>query len=396
MKVMFIQDAIAHFFVTVVCFFLFAAVLATGTVSAAFVAEWNEDIVFGNEGPSSPRITLPLFDAQNLRRDNNTTRCGEAPIFPVGEQTLVTMRTAAGAQRKFVLYIPKAYAQRKNSAVALKLLFHGLNERCDSFLNATGFVALAEKDGYILASLCGSWGFLGVGWNSGTCCGFFSDQSPDDFDFARSVVDLVATGTCVDREKVMAVGFSNGGMMAEVLGCREPSLFRVVASVSGVVELRPGNEGGLEACARDIRTNNTVGRRPSVLLVHGELDLVVPVGGNRLLGFPPLKMNTENWAQINGCNKNANVTIATKNYTNELYAHCDSSAAGKHDRLSNLWRRVKNTVDKYFWRSSPENLRLSIVEVVHALNVGHAWPADEEFNTTHYIYEFGKRVFSSY
>ncbi|RNF19960.1 putative CDC16 [Trypanosoma conorhini] len=373
---------------------LLLALVAARVGGASVVAEWDPETAEGRGARSARLAALPQLDATRWANKGGH-RCGATPAFPVNRQVLVKVRTTTG-ERQFVLYVPPAYTQRGNSKVALQLLFHGLNDNCGRFLNTTGFVEHANRDGFIVASLCGSVGFVGVGWNSGTCCGFTSPDSPNDFEFAEKVVEVVAAGACVDPAKVMAVGFSNGAMMAEVLGCEKPKVVRAVASVGGIVELRPGNEAGLEACGRDIRADNPDGRRPSVLMVHGNLDLIVPVGGDKLLGFPPLKDNVAAWANFNGCGDNANVTFNTPKYTNEVYVDCDSAAATSEPRMRRYLLRARTAVTGYLTGQNVASLRRSIVEIVHAIYSGHSWPEDDEFSTTDYIYEFGKRVFSSY
>nr|CCC51943.1 conserved hypothetical protein, fragment [Trypanosoma vivax Y486] len=286
--------------------------------------------------PTSARLasTMQQVDATGWDLQRAPSTCGGEPSFPVGKQTLVRVKDGSGTERTFIIYVPNSYLQRNGSKVALKVLFHGLNDDCGNFLDGTGFTEHVDRDGYIIASACGSLGILGVGWNAGTCCGFSSPDSPDDFAFTKLLVDTVAAGACVDREKVIAVGFSNGAMMAEVLACRLPHVVRAVVSVGGVVELRPGNAEGLMECAREILENPS-GCRSSVLMVHGKLDNIVPING-----YDFLTSTTPTVAQ-GGC-------------------------------------------------------RNSIIEIVYALNQGHVWPSDDEFSTTEYAYEFGKRVFGRY
>ncbi|KEG10562.1 hypothetical protein DQ04_03561000 [Trypanosoma grayi] len=194
----------------------------------------------------------------------------------------------------------------------------------------------------------------------------------------------------------MAIGFSNGAMMVEVLACHKPTVFRAVASVSGIVELRPGNDAGLEACGRAILVNNTEGLRTSVLMVHGNHDMLVPVGGNSFLGFPPLQDNVAGWANFNGCNEATDVTINASRYRNLIYSDCDSGADVWETRVRRYVRRIKDVVVGHLTGRHAADLRHSVVEIVHALQGGHEWPEDDEFSTTDYVHAFGARVFSGY
>jgi len=65
-------------------------------------------------------------------------------------------------------------------------------------------------------------------------------------------------------------------VQAETLACEAPDVFRAVASVSGVVELRPGNDAGLAQCDYDY---GNISSPLSVINIHGTLDFLVPWTG---------------------------------------------------------------------------------------------------------------------
>jgi len=72
----------------------------------------------------------------------------------------------------------------------------------------------------------------------------------------------------LDESKLALVGFSQGTMMALHVGLRRP---RAPAAILGFSGLLIGPERLSEAAARDGR-----GRPPSILLVHGEQDPLIP------------------------------------------------------------------------------------------------------------------------
>ncbi|KAK7200548.1 Esterase PHB depolymerase [Novymonas esmeraldas] len=254
---------------------------------------------------------------------------GNASRLPRGQQTVVTFTTAAGDEREAVVYVPESYpaapldGAAASTPVAMMVLFHGLNDNCKHFLDATGFLPFADRDGFVIASVCGSQGYLGTAWNAGMCCGFSNDK-PDDVGLAKQVVTELSKSVCVDRQRVMAVGFSNGAMLAEVLACEAPGHFRAAVSIGGVVELRPGNAAGLEKCTAALANTSTTDRT-SLLMVHGTADVMVPWGGNSLLGFPSITANLEAWAERNGCGDETNTTISTPTYSNTIYARCHAA-----------------------------------------------------------------------
>ncbi|KAF8291145.1 hypothetical protein TcYC6_0123830 [Trypanosoma cruzi] len=368
-------------------------VLATAKVFAErLMAGWDPFAVAEEEGLLKQLNSLPQFNAKSWLKEGASSRGGK-PTVPVNTQVVVNVPTATG-ERRFVLYVPDSYMQNGNSTAALQLYFHGLNDQCDRFLNAINVIEHAKKTGFVLASLCGSEGAIGTAWNAGTCCGFFSEKQPDDFDFAEKVVESVSASLGVHFTRVMAVGFSNGAMMAEGLGCRKPKLIRAVVSVGGVVVLRPGNEAGLNECSRALRTDNEEGYRPSVLMVHGNLDVVVPMDGDRFLGFPPLDANLRSWAESNGCKK-APKTLNTSNYETRVYTDCTSVSDEFDSRMKSYWIRAKSAIKEGLNGQKISSARQSIVEFVLALQEGHSWPSDKEFSTTEHIFDFAQRVFFS-
>lgn len=354
---------------------------------------------------------------------------------------------------------------------ALVLQFHGLNDECARFMNHTGFLDAAEREGFVVASACGTTGLLGVAWNAGTCCGFLHG-GPHDVEFAHIIVDTLMHGRVVparagtahaltavsaavtpdetsghstasrkawqhmrrmfspshgmrrmidaqrrpsagkrsrdeqrqraqaglllaiDPTRVMAMGFSNGGMLAEVLGCTAPSRFAAVVSISGVVEMVPGNAAGLRACDAAMVANTSEGhntsQRPSVLMVHGDADVMVPWGGNRLLGFPPMPDNVAGWARRNNCTGEPRVTINTTSFVNSRYADCAVvSAANESAAVPPPHGYHTDAVDR---PAGPT----STVEVVRVRGGHHQWYETDEFSTEQYILQFGRRAFGHY
>eukprot|EP00759_Apiculatamorpha_spiralis_P015163 PhF_6_TR21890/c0_g1_i1/m.31086/K03932/lpqC; polyhydroxybutyrate depolymerase len=268
--------------------------------------------------------------------------------IPSGQITSRSIQRPEGT-REYRVYVPTNY---KNTApVPLVYSFHGLNDNCDNFITATGLNTYADSVGYILVAPCGSFGLLGVGWNSGTCCGFSAD-SPDDVAFTRAILADIQANLCINPGKIFSTGFSNGAMMSEILGCVASDIFSAVVSVSGVVELRPGNSDGLTACDTAYAKAN---RNTGVLNVHGNLDFLVPWTGDALLGFPDIPTDMADWAKREGCTTGPTQTFSRGAFSNQVWTGCKG---GK------------------------------IVELVKNNGGGHTWPMSKDFDTTTYIVDF--------
>lgn len=285
--------------------------------------------------------------------------------YPSGKKTKQTITgfDASGKKRNYHVVVPSSYDNSK--PVPLHITYHGLNAPCTlpggTYWNLKDE---AEKRGYILVAPCGSNGdgglgpggvipvSMGIGWNSGTCCGFSKNSTTDDFAFTREILKDVQSKLCVDPEAIWASGFSNGAMMSEVLACEMGDVFKAVASVSGVVELQPGNDGGLKACdaAVDGKT-----KRAAVVNVHGDLDPMVPWQSDPVAGFPAIPKDMQAWADRSGCKTGPETIFEQGKYTIQRWSDC------MDDTQFDL---VKNH------------------------GGSHSWPSDSIFDTTSYIHDF--------
>eukprot|EP01083_Nonionella_stella_P159708 521298_1 len=253
-------------------------------------------------------------------------------------------------QREWHIYVPTQYTS--STSVPLLLLFHGLNDECGRFIQNTGFIPYAERDNFIIISVCGTRGREGIGFNAGTCCGFPADSTTNDIAFASWLVHNTSALLCITEEEVFISGFSNGAFMAEVVACNASEIFRASASISGVVELRPGNQRGLAQCDKEY---NSAPHYTSLLNVHGTSDPLVPFAGDPVLGFPPIHDDIQRWYDRNRCTGNYSVTLKNDKYSNQLYSDC-----------------AHNTE----------------IELVMHYGGTHEWPEDQYFNTTDYIMQF--------
>jgi polyhydroxybutyrate depolymerase len=143
------------------------------------------------------------------------------------------------------------------------------SQRSESALNMD---AIAERRGFIVAYLNGTpvTRFLGdqmLGWNAGGgCCGQPAKNDVDDVAYIKGAVGDLVGKYGVERDRVFAIGHSNGAMMAQRLAC-ETSLFAAVVAVSGQLNLDTS------------RCQAAAGRR--ILAIHGADDRNVPIDGGR-------------------------------------------------------------------------------------------------------------------
>jgi polyhydroxybutyrate depolymerase len=135
---------------------------------------------------------------------------------------------------------------------------------------------VADAEGFVVAY---PYGFGSLrNWNAGDCCGFSpAEMARDDVGFLDDVIEHVAGSVCVDRSRIYATGFSNGGFMAHRLACETADLFAAFAPVSA------GN--GAPACAPS--------RPVPVIGFHGDGDTVIRYGTG--------EAGMRGWVERNGC-----------------------------------------------------------------------------------------------
>ncbi len=134
---------------------------------------------------------------------------------------------------------------------------------------------------------------IGVGtssaWNAGTCCSPATLLQTNDIRFISRLIDSIENQFQVDKSRVWAFGFSNGGMMAYRLGCE------ISDQITGV---------GVGAGAFTIGDCNPT-KKFSVIHIHGDLDDDVPLNGGGRYNTRSAVFSIEFVAQALGCTKDA-------------------------------------------------------------------------------------------
>jgi polyhydroxybutyrate depolymerase len=134
----------------------------------------------------------------------------------------------AGVAREFLIHVPSGYDNQ--TAVSLVLNFHGATSNAEQQRSLFSQMdATSDAEGFIVVYPQG----VGDSWNAGACCGDAASQGVDDVGFARALVEYMAARACIDRKRVYATGFSNGGRMSYRLGCEAADVFAAIAPVAG-------------------------------------------------------------------------------------------------------------------------------------------------------------------
>lgn len=190
-----------------------------------------------------------------------------------------------GVERRINVFIPPSY-DFDGEAVPLVLALHGAGGTGAGLASFSGFNELADEQGFIVVYPDG----VNRAWN---------DARPDarilqidDVRFLSLVIDFMGRELHIDPDRVYAVGYSMGGMMAFRLGCQLRDKITAVASVASTF---PAYQ--LDSCL--------FAAPVPVMVVQGTEDPVVPAEGYRDRYGNRMMMSVDEtmryWSQTNDC-----------------------------------------------------------------------------------------------
>jgi polyhydroxybutyrate depolymerase len=188
----------------------------------------------------------------------------------------------------------------------LILNFHGYSDGPEEQAGFSLMSDHAVQEGYVVAYPRGTGALKG--WNAGACCGTAASSGIDDVAFAEALIDEIAATACIDRSRVYAVGYSNGGFLSHRLACELSDKIAGIASVAGVM--------GISTC-------NPLRSIP-VMQIHGTADSIVPYLGSLATGFPSVDATMEDWRQRSGCSEQTVTSYAQGDATCVAWEGCDS------------------------------------------------------------------------
>ena len=200
---------------------------------------------------------------------------------------------SGGVERCYYLYSPPDYDPAQEMPVVIS--FHGFLSNPESHGLITGWHKLAAEEGFLVAYPQGTE--FPQRWESGPDW----QAEVDDVQFFRDLVTDLSEVAAVDLSRVYVNGFSNGGGMAQRIGCDAAEEVAAIGSVAGAVE--PPQQG----CSPS--------RPVPAIVFHGTDDPVVLYEGGEVeyrpllwladaLGAEPIFVGANwvaDWAEANGC-----------------------------------------------------------------------------------------------
>jgi poly(3-hydroxybutyrate) depolymerase len=127
--------------------------------------------------------------------------------------TLLAIRVDT-AQRRALLHLPPAASAGRR--LPLVIAFHGAEGTGQGLRNGTGFNDVADMRGVLVAYPDAPLG----NWAEDCGCNNADRLGANDTGFVRALVDSVARITPLDRQRIYAVGFSQGALFTMRLECQ--------------------------------------------------------------------------------------------------------------------------------------------------------------------------------
>jgi polyhydroxybutyrate depolymerase len=191
--------------------------------------------------------------------------------------------------RRYLVHLPAQIAR----PAPLVVVFHGGSDTPENMEEISGFSALSELHGFIVAYPEG----IERAWADGRNSTPPEQKGVDDVGFTRAVVADIARRFDVDRRRIYAAGPSNGGIFAIRLGCDAADM---VAAIGPVIA----------AVATPLASRCRPSEPVAVVGIQGVADPMVPFEGgevgehNRFARggrVESSRATQELWRSVDGC-----------------------------------------------------------------------------------------------
>ncbi len=241
-----------------------------GTVSTSSVKGKKTSLVCTKVGKSlkwkAVALALPTTPVSVAPKITDEVSASDA--------TLHSISINGSDKRNYILHEPPTYTS--SSAVPLMIALHGRSWTAAGFRDLSQINLLSNVNNFIVAYPDG----LQNSWNAGNCCSLIG---ADDVTLISGMIDSISSKYNIDKTRVWALGWSNGGMMAYRLACELSEKVTAIAI------------GGAVFAADSCKPAKPV----SVFAIHGTDDQTLPIEGY-VVGPPPLK-SAEKYAGYAGC-----------------------------------------------------------------------------------------------
>ncbi len=251
-------------------------------------------------------VAHPKTSLAEVQAPDTTAQASET-AYPVSGDYFDVI-SSGEHDRTFKLHIPPGYEQ--GTLMPLVLVFHGRGSNAFDAEIYFQLNPLANQHGFIVAypQATGSpttWEDLPEAE---------SQSDVDDVQFVEDLIIYLNSHLSIDPQRIFAVGFSNGGGMANRLGCDLSEAIAAIAPVGGAYYY-------WEDCHPD--------RPISVISFHGLRDEVIPYEGTDhegVVNVPEIPVWAAAWAERNGCSPEVESVSKGGVITTDIWPGCEEDS----------------------------------------------------------------------
>jgi polyhydroxybutyrate depolymerase len=247
---------------------------------------------------------------------------------------------SGGRTRRYLLHVPASGSAPSGRPLVLSL--HGAGGSGAYMAKKTGFSALADRDGFVVAYPDG----IDHRWNDG-----HDPESPlakdgiDDVGFLLDVLADIAKKTAIDPTRIYVNGMSNGAFMTSRFACAHADR---VAAIGLVVGTMGPEQGARCAFAKPVSVIGFMGTRdPIVPYEGGDVRLGPFVRGRTLSAAEAFRV----YSTLDSCAPSHRQDVPDLDPRDGSRAHVDVSAC-----------RADTRVELYSFEGA-----------------GHTWPGGEQY-----------------
>jgi polyhydroxybutyrate depolymerase len=258
-------------------------------------------------GLTSGAASIPKSTQRNVSAESRTSTFNH---LTSGEHWIDL--TVGSLHRFFIVEVPagKPVANR-----ALVLVYHGALDTASNTITETNLLPEVGSRGDVIAFLQGYENT----WNEGSGSTAASLAHVNDVGYTAAVIARLRTLVSFDPRRVAAVGFSNGAIMVEDLGCHQAAHIDLIVPVEGQLST--------------VQSASCAPARPeSVYEIHQTNDPLIPynggyfqtsVGYDTMLSAPK---SVARWAHLDGCTKGPVAVTPSSTFTLSEYTKCRDGA----------------------------------------------------------------------
>ena len=264
--------------------------------------------------------------------------------------------SSGGENRYYLLYVPGGY-QADGEPLPLVISLHGFTSNPSQQASMTQWHKLAESENFLVVFPAGT-GFPRR-WRA-------DGRQETDVQFVADLIDDLDGRYQIDSRRIYADGFSNGGGMVFMLGCRLSDHIAAIGTVAGAYVLP------LEACQPE--------RAVPMMVFHGTGDPIVPFTGGSVHDFEQPLPVISDWVQAvaekQGCEPAGQHLPAPGSVRGMQYDDCDADASIVYYIIPNGGHTWPGSTALPSWLVGPSSRDLDATERLWAFYQEYSLPEE--------------------